>query len=115
MGEVEQVRFLELESTRLDEFLKVDLRVARVVAAEEVPEARKLLKLTLDIGDGTRTKTCSRIPAAVCCRRRCSLPLITVADGRRCRCPLTLPLVTASAEKSLPRCLPRTRGRGADY
>ena len=27
-----------------DEFLKVDLRVARIVAAEDVPEAKKLLK-----------------------------------------------------------------------
>ncbi len=33
-----------------DDFVKVDLRVARVVAAEDVPEARKLLKLTLSLG-----------------------------------------------------------------
>ena len=40
----------------IDDFLKVDLRVARVVAADEVPEARKLLKLTLSLGgDNTRT------------------------------------------------------------
>ena len=39
----------------IEDFLRVDLRVARIVAAEAVPEARKLLKLTLDIGDGTRT------------------------------------------------------------
>ena len=29
----------------IDDFTKVDLRVARVIAAEDVPEARKLLKL----------------------------------------------------------------------
>jgi methionyl-tRNA synthetase len=34
----------------IDDFAKVDLRVARVVAAEDVPEARKLLKLTLSLG-----------------------------------------------------------------
>ncbi len=40
----------------IDEFVKVDLRVARVLAAEDVPEARKLLKLTLGLGgDETRT------------------------------------------------------------
>ncbi|NNK38436.1 MAG: methionine--tRNA ligase [Xanthomonadales bacterium] len=39
----------------IDEFAKVDLRVARIVAAEAVPEADKLLKLTLDIGSETRT------------------------------------------------------------
>ena len=40
----------------IDEFAKVDLRVARVVAAEDVPEAKKLLKLVLSLGGGT-TKT----------------------------------------------------------
>jgi len=40
----------------IDDFTKVDLRVARIVAAEEVPEARKLLKLTVSLGgDVTRT------------------------------------------------------------
>ncbi len=34
----------------IDDFAKIDLRVARVIAAEEVPEARKLLKLTLGLG-----------------------------------------------------------------
>lgn len=39
-----------------DDFVKVDLRVARVLSAEDVPEARKLLKLTLGLGgDETRT------------------------------------------------------------
>jgi methionyl-tRNA synthetase len=37
----------------IDDFAKVDLRVARVIAAEDVPEARKLLKLTLSLGGGT--------------------------------------------------------------
>ena len=32
---------------------KVDLRVARVIAAEDVPDAKKLLKLTLSLGGGT--------------------------------------------------------------
>jgi methionyl-tRNA synthetase len=39
----------------IEDFAKVDLRVARIVAAESVPEADKLLKLTLDIGNETRT------------------------------------------------------------
>ncbi len=34
----------------IDDFTKVDLRVARVVAAEDVPEAKKLLKLTVSLG-----------------------------------------------------------------
>jgi methionyl-tRNA synthetase len=39
----------------IDEFKRLDLRVARIVAAEHVTGADKLLKLTLDIGSETRT------------------------------------------------------------
>ncbi len=39
----------------LDEFKRVDLRVARIVDAEAVAGADKLLKLTLDLGSETRT------------------------------------------------------------
>jgi len=39
-----------------DDFLKVDLRVARVVAAEDVPKAKKLIKLVLSLG-GNETRT----------------------------------------------------------
>lgn len=38
------------ELCTIDDFCKVDLRVARIVMAEEVPEARKLLHLTLSLG-----------------------------------------------------------------
>ena len=37
----------------IDDFAKIDLRVARVIAAEEVPDAKKLLRLTLSLGDDT--------------------------------------------------------------
>jgi methionyl-tRNA synthetase len=40
----------------IDDFAKVDLRVARIVDAQHVEGSDKLLKLTLDVGDmGTRT------------------------------------------------------------
>ena len=38
----------------IDDFAKIDLRVARVVAAEPVEGADKLLRLKLDTGDGER-------------------------------------------------------------
>ena len=38
----------------IDDFAKVDLRVARILAAEEVPEAKKLLKLTISLGGEER-------------------------------------------------------------
>ncbi len=39
----------------IEDFAKLDLRVARIVRAEQVERAEKLLKLTLDLGGETRT------------------------------------------------------------
>jgi methionyl-tRNA synthetase len=38
----------------IDDFTKIDLRVARILVAEEVPEARKLLRLTVGLGGDAR-------------------------------------------------------------
>ena len=38
----------------IDDFMKVDLRVARILEADYVDGADKLLKLTLDLGDSRR-------------------------------------------------------------
>ena len=38
----------------MDDLAKVDLRVCRVLTAEEVPEAKKLLKLTISLGGDNR-------------------------------------------------------------
>ncbi|WP_040770762.1 methionine--tRNA ligase [Novipirellula maiorica] len=48
----------------IDDFAKVDLRVARVVNAEQVPEANKLLKLTLSLGGDERRQVFAGIKAA---------------------------------------------------
>ncbi|MEW9672664.1 methionine--tRNA ligase [Ammoniphilus sp. 3BR4] len=40
----------ETEEIAIDDFMKVDLRVAQVIQAEPVPKADKLLKLQLDLG-----------------------------------------------------------------
>ncbi|HEY2147786.1 MAG TPA: methionine--tRNA ligase subunit beta, partial [Pirellulales bacterium] len=47
-----------------DDFAKVDLRVARVVAAEEIPKAKKLLKLTLSLGGDNRRTVFAGIKSA---------------------------------------------------
>ena len=39
----------------IDDFMKVELRVARIVAAEVVPKSKKLLKLQVDLGTEQRT------------------------------------------------------------
>ena len=45
----------------IDDFAKVDLRVAKVTACEPIPKAKKLLKLTLDDGTGTPRTVASGI------------------------------------------------------
>ena len=52
------------EECTIDDFVKVDLRVARVVSAEQVPEARKLLKLKLSLGGGNYRQVFAGIKAA---------------------------------------------------
>lgn len=52
------------EECTIDDFVKVDLRVARVLSAEEVPDARKLLKLTLGLGGDARKQVFAGIKAA---------------------------------------------------
>ena len=48
----------------IDDFTKVDLRIARIVNAEQVEGAEKLLKLTLDIGEETPRTVFAGIKAA---------------------------------------------------
>ena len=52
------------EECTFDEFVKSDLRIARIVVAEEVPEARKLLKLTLSLGGDVRKTVFAGIKAS---------------------------------------------------
>jgi len=39
----------------IDEFMKIELRVARIVAAEKVANSRKLIKMEVDLGSEQRT------------------------------------------------------------
>ena len=40
-----------MDEINIDDFMKVDLRIAKVKEAIEVPEADKLVKLILDVGE----------------------------------------------------------------
>ena len=48
----------------IEDFVKVDLRVARIVKAEHVEEARKLLKLTLSLGGDNQRQVFAGIKGA---------------------------------------------------
>ena len=48
---------------KIDDFAKVDLRVARIVNAEKVDGSDKLLRLTLDVGEGRHRNVFSGIAA----------------------------------------------------
>ena len=48
----------------IDDFAKVDLRIAKIVAAERVEGSTKLLRLTLDVGEGRTRNVFSGIASA---------------------------------------------------
>jgi methionyl-tRNA synthetase len=43
------------EQITIDDFLKCDFRLGKIVAAEKVPGSKRLLKFTVDVGIDTRT------------------------------------------------------------
>ncbi|NLE40023.1 MAG: methionine--tRNA ligase subunit beta, partial [Pirellulaceae bacterium] len=53
-----------VETCSFEDFLKVDLRIARIVEAAEVPNAEKLLQLTLSLGGEKRLNVFAGIKAA---------------------------------------------------
>ena len=59
-----QAEPLLTEQISIDDFTKVDLRVARVLEASEVPEAKKLLKLKLSLGGDQTRQVFAGIKAA---------------------------------------------------
>jgi methionyl-tRNA synthetase len=63
----------------IEEFQRVDLRVAEVVAAEAVPKAKKLLKLTLDVG-GERRQVVAGIAEAYPAEKLVGRKVIFVAN-----------------------------------
>lgn len=52
-----------LSQITIDEFAKVDLRVAKITACEPVKKSKKLLRLSLDDGSGRERTVCSGIRA----------------------------------------------------
>ena len=42
------------EKITIDDFMKVDLRIGKIIHAEEVEDSRKMLKLQVDIGEEER-------------------------------------------------------------
>ncbi len=63
-----------------DDFARVDLRVALVVAAEEVPKANKLLRLTVDLDEGHHRTIFAGIKAAYDPAKRVGRQIVVVAN-----------------------------------
>jgi methionyl-tRNA synthetase len=82
----------------IEDFAKVDLRVARVVSAEHVPEANKLLKLTLSLGGEERRQVFAGIKAAYEPEALVGRLVVMVANlkPRKMRFGLSEGMVTAS-------------------
>ncbi len=52
------------DTITIDDFAKIDLRIARIVNCEEVEGSTKLLRLTLDVGEGRHRNVFSGIKSA---------------------------------------------------
>lgn len=64
-AETEAAQALALEPTiSIEEFTKIDLRIARIVAAEHVDGAAKLIRLSLDIGEAEPRQVFAGIKSA---------------------------------------------------
>lgn len=48
----------------IDDLAKIDLRIVKIIQAEAIPEAKKILKLTVDLGDGTTRQVFAGIKTA---------------------------------------------------
>ena len=86
------------ETCTIDDFAKVDMRVARVVAAEHVEEARKLLKLTLSLGGDERRTVFAGIKKAYDPEKLVGRLVVMVANlaPRKMRFGLSEGMVVAS-------------------
>jgi len=82
----------------IDDFMKVDLRVARVLSAEHVPEANKLLKLTLGLGGDETRQVFAGIKAAYDPEKLVGRLVVMVANlkPRKMRFGLSEGMVTAA-------------------
>ncbi|MQS10617.1 methionine--tRNA ligase subunit beta, partial [Streptomyces sp. IF17] len=52
------------DTITIDDFAKIDLRVAKIVACQRVEGSNKLLQLTLDVGEGQTRNVFSGIQSA---------------------------------------------------
>lgn len=82
----------------IEDFGRVDLRVARIVAAEHVPEANKLLKLQLSLGGGVYRQVFAGIKAAYAPDQLVGRLVICVANlkPRKMKFGLSEGMVTAA-------------------
>jgi methionyl-tRNA synthetase len=88
----------------IDDFAKIDLRVARVIAAEDVPEAKKLLKLTLSLGGGTTKNVFAGIKEAYKPEQLVGKLVICVANlaPRKMKFGVSEGMVTAASTHGAP-------------
>ena len=84
----------------IEDFAKVDLRVAKVIKAEEVPEAKKLVKLTVSLGGEVTRTVFAGIKAAYSPEQLEGRLVVIVANlqPRQMKFGLSEGMVTATGE-----------------
>ena len=61
MAEASKENVVTMEQISIDDFAKVELKAAKILACEPIKKAKKLLKLTLDDGSGIQRTVASGI------------------------------------------------------
>ncbi len=85
-----------------DDFAKIDLRVATVLAAEPHPNADRLLKLQVDLGELGQRQICAGIRAYVSPEEMVGRQIIVVAnlEPRKIRGEVSNGMLLAASAKS---------------
>ena len=68
------------ELCTIDDFTKIDLRIARIVEASEIPEAKKLLRLKVSLGGGVYKQIFAGIKAAFEAEKLIGKTVVIVAN-----------------------------------
>ena len=79
-GETASASSSENKTITFADFQKLDLRVARIVAAEEIDGADKLLELSVDLGENEVRKIIAGIKSAYCCADLIGRHVVVVAN-----------------------------------
>ncbi len=99
-----------MDNISFEDFLKLDIRMGRVVSAERVEGADKLVKLRVDTGDGERTLVAGLLPEYTPeDMTGIILPVLCNLEPRKIRGELSRGMILAADDNGAPVLLKPAR------